>query len=830
MDFLRRQKQHFNRNTLDQLCPVKSYDEEGKLLWGVGDKNTSFLAFAFIVSPLPGVPNGSDALLRSVYDNEFTPNTMAEIYHFSTTNVKARIMLYARSRAHVMNDSSDPKRAEFAQELVKERTNLFLDGQKNKMDDMSECNLKDSYALVTFRIPVDKSPSEEQFKAVRSLQVSCESQLKTIGFYPTVVDHELYISLMRSIVYFNDERTMRMDLNAEINQQIFDNDTDLEVAAEHLRINENYYRIMSVQEFPEDMVLPQMTTLLGCPRGTKNQITCDFIIKTVIYYPDPHTERQRINKESASMRVQAMGKFGQMVRRIGMKDQNYQLLTQSLEEGHRPVRIWTSVMLMADELDTIEKQSSSLKGYWSVQGFRCNTDKLIQGPLFNQILPLCASPEVVGFTNRYNTMTINEAVHLLPVLSDWSGPGPGATCMFYSRRGQLIPWSNFDSDTSYNALLIGTSGSGKSFILNDLVAGSYSQGMRIRIIDSGRSYKNLIELLGGEFIEFTPDADICLNPFTNIRSIDDELPALKVILEQLAAPKQGLTDYQLARLEEITLNVWNEYGNDMDITLLSEHIIRFGEKHDDEPVRHLGAQLMPWCRHGTGGKWFDGRANLTMSGDISCLELDDLGSMIELRTVALLLMVNNLQRDIINGDRSIRTQLIVDEYWRFGIGDDPGSIRVNRFLEESFRVLRKANAAAIIGTQSLLDIVKDGKSPLIDNSANVILMKQKVETLEAIKTHKLLNISDHDFDLLKTLNKGNGYSDCFIYTATRGFGFARFVVERFSQLLYTTNAQELTKIKGYRSGGLSLTEAIHKYIEDENAEKALADSQPKKAS
>jgi conjugal transfer ATP-binding protein TraC len=829
MDFHKRVQRLFTRNHLQDISPVRSYDPESGVFWCVGDDKRSFLSFAFLCNSLPGVSSGTDETLKTIYDSEFPADTLATISCISSNNVKHKIMAYARSRANVMYDETNPKRAEFARNMVRERVKLFMDGQTNPMDTTSENLLKDVYCLITFQIPCSASPTEEDFNQLRSMQLSIKAQFDTIRMYPTVVDHELYISLMRSIVYFGEERPMKMDINAEINQQIFDVDTDMEIHKDHLRINDKYFRVMSVEQYPQQTVLPEVGSLLGCPKGTKNQITCSFIINTIIYFPDRHKEKQRITKEAAAINVQARGKFGQMVRRIGLKDEQYQLLTESIENAHRPVRVWTSITLMTDDFDNLTKQTSQVKGYWSTLGYRVNVDTYMQGPLFQQILPLCSCPDVVDFTKRYNSMTINEVVHLLPLVADWGGPGDTATSMFYSRRGQIILYSNYDSDVSMNVLVIGESGSGKSFQIADMIAGSYAQGMLIRIIDSGRSFLNLVNMLGGEFIEFHPEADICINPFTNIQDINQELSALKVVLEQICAPKQGLSDYQLAKLEEIVLELFNAYGNDMDITLLSDRIISYGEKNNDEQVRRLGWQFTPFCRHGSFGRWFTGKANLSFSGDVSALELDDLGSMVELRTVTLLLMIMQLQRDFINGDRRIRKLLVIDEYWRFGIGTDPGSMRVSEFIEQAFRVMRKANGSVCLGTQSLLDIAPKGHSPLIDNAATVILMKQKQETLEAIKEHKLLNISDQDFEMLSTLTKGSGYSDCFMYTSTRGWGFARFVVDRFSQLLYSTSPVEFMRIKELRQTGLTVTEAIHAYIDQYDGSTVSEDAPSKSA-
>ena len=62
----------------------------------------------------------------------------------------------------------------------------------------------------------------------------------------------------------------------------------------------------------------------------------------------------------------------------------------------------------------------------------------------------------------------------------------------------------------------------------------------------------------------------------------------------------------------------------------------------------------------------------------------------------------------------------------------------------------------------------------------------------------MLSISDYDYKMLETLDrKGSEYSEYFIYTTNRGSGFLRFKLDRFSQLLYTSNAVEDTRIRHY---------------------------------
>ena len=62
------------------------------------------------------------------------------------------------------------------------------------------------------------------------------------------------------------------------------------------------------------------------------------------------------------------------------------------------------------------------------------------------------------------------------------------------------------------------SGAGKSVFTEELITSVLGVGGRAWVFDRGRSYQHLCHLLGGQFIEFSPHSDICLNPFTNIKN------------------------------------------------------------------------------------------------------------------------------------------------------------------------------------------------------------------------------------------------------------------------------------------------------------------------
>lgn len=821
MDYILRQKRLFDRNHLEEVFPVRGFDPETDLFWTSGDDENSYICAAWLCNPVSGVSEDKVKILESCFSSDLPTETLLSFSLVSSTFVTPVIQYYRKARLQTINDRTDPDKAALARGIVDNRISLLMKGIEKPLDNDSKVLLKDKYQIVTMKIKASFEPSREEFDKVQTLAISMQQTLESLDFYPQSMDHLMFLALTRGILYPGRKPSNDFDEYKELNEQIFDIDTDIEVGKEHLKIGDTWVRSLSVQRYPQQTALPIMSYLVGDPMGSQNQIACPFMITTHIYFPDPHKAKQMIDKKARAVRVQNLGKLGRLVPKLGIKDQNFTILTQSLENGNNPIQVWTNLLVFAESQESMIKQSSQAKNFWEVHGFKLSVDNAIQGPAFQQQMPMCITPDAVKLTHRFCTMTVEHGVHLIPCIGCWKGNGTGANNIFYSRRGQVVLYDPFDSDTNMNTCVFGESGSGKSVLTNDVALGTYTRGGIVRIIDSGNSYKKTTAVVGGEFIEFSPNANIIINPFTDVKDIKKELPALLVILEQMAAPKTGLTDYQLRAIEKYTLEAFNEYGNELNITILHELLVRKGEEDKDEEIRKMGHQLFAFSRHGSFGKYFDGAANLTMSGDWSVLELDDLADQKELRTIVLLLMISKLNKDFYNGDRSQRKLLIVDEFWKYGLEDDIGSKRIQDFMIGAFRLFRKYFGSAMICTQACTDLGTDGNSPLLQNSANVIVMKQKPESVDALKRQQILSLSDYTFELLKTVRrKGTEYSDLFIYTSGRGFGVCRFMIDRFTQLLYTTNPQEVSKLNILTNEGRSIPEAINEYMRLEKSQSA----------
>ena len=93
-------------------------------------------------------------------------------------------------------------------------------------------------------------------------------------------------------------------------------------------------------------------------------------------------------------------------------------------------------------------------------------------------------------------------------------------------------------------------------------------GTKVWIIDVGRSYRNLSELLDGEFIEFSDERSnmICLNPFSMVVDINNDMEMLLPLIAQMASPRGPLITTPYSALAVAIKRVWDQKERAATIT------------------------------------------------------------------------------------------------------------------------------------------------------------------------------------------------------------------------------------------------------------------------
>jgi conjugal transfer ATP-binding protein TraC len=812
MDYAKRHNILFTRERFSDLVPVNAY--EAGLFFMEGDRD--YIGACFVGSPLIGADESTVEMIRSGLSGDCPDDTLIQVSYLSSSYIENLIKLYSTSRLDLKKraDGLTHEQKNTLWESFQRRREMLQGAARKPLVRASGVRMKNTTIVLSVKIPVSKTPTERELETVDAAIMRIEQSFKTIGLAPQRLDATQYLILLRSILFMGAEPDRWYDQDKLIKEQLLPYDAGVECQADYVKVKDTYIRSLSTQAFPESTHLGVMNQLIGDPLGSHNQIADPFMFTMNIYFPAQVKKMQEVRQKENAINYQSQGPWFKFVARLRSKKEGFDVLSQSIEEGNRPIMLWFNVLLFSDNAETSARAAATLRTYFQIFGYEMHEDRYTHAPMMLQQMPLFPEVEAVRKSFRYHTMTIREAAHMLPIIGEWKGSGRGGAITLAGRRGQVLLYDLFDSTTNYNAVIAAESGAGKSFLANDLIMSYLQQGAVVRIVDQGGSYEKLCEGLDGEYIVFDDAHRICLNPFTHVQDIDEELSLLKVIVAKMAAPTQGFNDWEMAQTEVVIKDVWDHVGNQMSITDVAEAMLRRAAAEEEPRLRNMAQQLHSFTRHGIYRRYFDGPNTLNYKNNLVVLELDQLRSKKHLQQVVMLQLIAQLQTECYLGDRNVKKVIILDEAWE--LFEDP---IVAQFLQGAYRRFRKYGSSCVIITQSLNDLYQSASGEAIaNNSNNVIVLRQNAEAIAGLKKSGRFNIGEYGYEQLNSLHTEPGQYSDVMFRSGSAWGVGRFVVERFSQLLYSTSPKEVAALKALRESGMSISEAINHYIAMERGE------------
>lgn len=854
----------------ETLIQPLSYDEET----GLYITNDNCIGFCFDCQPLGG---GSDKELEKIsllLNQPYPENFLLSFMLFRSPDIE-----YLLNRAESLRYGHDlgllSKVFENRQQFLRKHTHKDIIGTSLRGAKMTVSRVVDLRLVISGKIPFAGGiPSEEAMKKAKDQLTSVESMLKSIGFAPRVMDAEAYVRFMNVIFNWKEDATWVVGHNhlyddkEIIAPQCFDAGTSIKVDRDCVQLGDTFVRVLSAKQLPATVYFGDAFSYIGDLNGMNQGIKENYAIVCNVYFPDVEKANAKFEKKRQWANHQAFSALEKLEPKIGEAKESQDLLYASKNKGGRLLKMSFHVMAFAKSKKACLELSTALRQQWSVLRFTLLDDEFVMLPMFMNCLPMCADASAIDELWRYKTMTSREAPALLPIFGDLKGTGTPHVQLL-SRNGQLMSMSLHDSETNKNGLVVAESGSGKSFLLNEMILAYMSVGACVYVIDAGKSYKKLCESLGGDFVQFGDNNNICLNPFETIEDWEEEEDGIVTLVATMASKDGLLNDRQMAALKSYMRTIWYEHLNEECAKLkpqfdeidrkaekeyaniernfqgldddqqarraktqaleeLSANVLQAKRKllppskmtideiadrclaDEDQRVRDIGAQLGSFRSNSSYGRYFSGHNNASFKGDFTVLELDELQSRKHLRQVVLLQLISQIQREIFLGERNRIKILIIDEAW-----DLLKEGEVSVFMEHAYRKFRKYGASAVIATQSIQDLFTSKVGMAIyENSANQFLLGQKETSIELVKKDSKLVLDDWSWHMLKSVHTEAGiYSEIFI-TVGQLRCLGRLIVSNFQKLLYSTDPRDVNDIDTYQKQGMNIAEAIEQVLKD----------------
>ena len=306
-----------------------------------------------------------------------------------------------------------------------------------------------------------------------------------------------------------------------------------------------------------------------------------------------------------------------------------------------------------------------------------------------------------------------------------------------TRCGTLYDYDLFAGSDVGHSLILGSTGTGKSFLLNFLLVHAQRYNPRVCILDLGGSYRHLTSMLGGNYLHLDgAGSGTPLYPFS--------LPDGKQTYEFLTGwitQLLKLGGYATTGVDttDIRARIEDAYG-------IAPNQRRMGSLVETLPPR-MKAAMSRWVGDGQWGRIFDTTQQGTdISGsDWQVVDLAGAKQFPDLTSAALTYCLERLRLELERPNESSRLKiLVVDEAWRFLA--EPATAD---YLAEAARTWRKRNAALILATQSVTDIVGGtATGALIESIPNRLFLSIRDLTYEAAAK---LQLSEAETSLIQSL-------------------------------------------------------------------------------
>ena len=251
-------------------------------------------------------------------------------------------------------------------------------------------------------------------------------------------------------------------------------------------------------------------------------------------------------------------------------------------------------------------------------------------------------------------------------------------------------------DTAHT-MILGRTGSGKSFLLNFLITNLQKYNPCTFIFDLGGSFESLTRLFGGSCLRVgLESAEFSINPFC--------LPPAKANLDFLTLFVKVLLGGKAAEIDPSTERAL--YEQIENLYSLDPALRTLGVLANTLP-RHLSAAVSKWIRGGQFGFLFDNAKDSVSFSRFQCFDFQQMSRHPELLEPLLFYILHRANEAITNREiASTFKAFFIDEAWVFLCNPS-----IRQYVTEALKTWRKHNAAMILSTQSLDELKR---SELLD--------------------------------------------------------------------------------------------------------------------
>ena len=775
------------KNRLGDILPYEWHDEETGVY-----QTARAHGFVYDCGTLVGCKEDLDDQLKGLFNLGIPDGTCMQVLLLASSELDGKFEQYLAKH-----------KTPLLQKIAQRRIDYYRQGLKRSLRQGYKLPIRDFKLVISFTF--DGLFNDEDTSALISLRDSISSVLKHSFIHNQLMKPTALINLLRELLCTSMEpvEPHAYDKRRPIRDQIADIDNNIYVDADGLCINNIGIKSMAVGRYPDKFKITQCDKLIGDMLSIASQISYPFFITQNIAFLNQAKENAKLQAGAIQTAEQTKkGKFTALFPIFHKKHAEYQMMQQAISNGEG-LMLMSHTVHVFYPLGQSEAAYQEIKSLYKTFGWQMVTNSNLQLPALLCSLPLFHDLSSAIEQKRYQMLSMytqTNVVNMMPLFADYKGTG-NPILMLLSPRGQLMFFDLFQSNTNYNVAISANSGAGKSVFTNEIAKSYRAVGAKISVIDVGSSYKTSCLSQDGQYIEFTKEAGIKINPFSFIQlkldnnvdydlsniskeqllaieDLDDQISMLKSIFLVSAGVGETDANYYLADsyFEQAIISSLQRFQSKSTYTTVYDELLQI----EDESgiAKSLAESIKSYTMHGIFGRYFEGQANLDINNDFVVLELEELQGKGNLKFIVLLILMLKISQDMYLAPRDQLKLCIIDEAWDLMAGGNTG-----KFIVTGYRRARRYNGSFITVTQRIDDYAENSTTAACYSNAAIKIMLQQ-------EPPKLIEIDEYTKRLLGNLKSVVGVYSELIIQMDKTTSFCRFIPDEFSLLLYSSKAED----------------------------------------
>ncbi len=560
---------------------------------------------------------------------------------------------------------------------------------------------------------------------------------------------------------------------------------------DHVRIGNSYFRGLSLLRLPEAAHPLYIQRLINSLWPD-----CDLILNIHSLDTEEALSRLKLrNNISRSLLSSALGKNYEAEQKHLELDE---LITDIRSSAQKLFQFSLSALIRGKNLEELEDKTLAAMGaFHDFAEAEIAPDDMNHSRIFLQSIP--GHAELVSRKFFIQTDALSG---LLPCAGSWRG-SKAKKSLIETPLGELVGLDLFDPELpAKHGLILGTTGSGKSFATNYLLSGflAESPDNHVIIIDVGGSYRKLAAIFGGDYLEVSLSERYGFNPFPNKADIapdgnfdDDAVAYLSLLISRMCLSGKAAASVQEKGFLERAIK--EAYARKSEILLsdVRRELISLSAAY---PAAKDYADSLELWTAGMYGRLFNRAGNLDSKKRLVVFDLQNLDHHPDLQSVYFFVIRSMIRGKLIN--RALRKIIVIDEGWKF-FDDEVGS----ELIQNLYRTARKFNGAVLSISQSPKDFLDTKAAPAIIANSYVKYV------LKLSKGHELLkhfDLNPREEDAVRNLRSQHKvFSDLFIKFGLHGL-IARIEPGPLDYWICTTDAADHVRESKLRCENPNLSE------------------------